>query len=61
MANFDKMTEKLKWMPKGLAHFLEKFLRKFPSVKKEIENQTNSMVGDLESKVKPYTGKFQTH
>ncbi|HIO40459.1 MAG TPA: aminotransferase class V-fold PLP-dependent enzyme [Candidatus Marinimicrobia bacterium] len=55
------MTEKVKWMPNGLAHFLEKFLRKLPSVKKEIENQTNSMVGDLESKVKPYTGKFQTH
>ena len=55
------MTEKVKWLPNGLAHFLEKFLRKLPSVKKEIENQTNSMVGDLESMVKPYTGKFQTH
>ena len=61
MADFNQMTEKLKWMPNGLAHFLEKFLRKLPSVKKEIENQTNSMVGDLESTVKPYTGKFQTH
>ena len=61
MLDFNQMTEKLKWIPKGLAHFLEKFLRKLPSVKKEIENQTNSMVGDLESMVKPYTGKFQTH
>ena len=61
MADFNQMTEKVKWLPNGLAHFLEKFLRKFPSVKKEIENQTNSMVGDLESMVKPYTGKFQTH
>ena len=61
MADFNQMTEKLKWMPNGLAHFLEKFLRKLPSVKKEIENQTNSMVGDLESMVKPYTGIFQTH
>ena len=51
----------IKWLPNGLAHFLEKFLRKLPSVKKEIENQTNSMVGDLESMVKPYTCKFQTH
>ena len=61
MLDFNQMTEKVKWMPNGLAHFLEKFLRKLPSVKKEIENQTNSMVGDLESTVKPYTGKFQTH
>jgi len=61
MLDFNQMTEKVKWMPNGLAHFLEKFLRKLPSVKKEIENQTNSMVGDLESMVKPYTGKFQTH
>ena len=61
MLNFNQMTEKVKWIPNGLAHFLEKFLRKLPSVKKEIENQTNSMVGDLESMVKPYTGKFQTH
>ena len=61
MADFNQMTEKVKWMPNGLAHFLEKFLRKLPSVKKEIENQTNSMAGDLESMVKPYTGKFQTH
>nr|MCS5625604.1 aminotransferase class V-fold PLP-dependent enzyme [Candidatus Neomarinimicrobiota bacterium] len=61
MLDFNQMTEKVKWMPNGLAHFLDKFLRKLPSVKKEIENQTNSMVGDLESTVKPYTGKFQTH
>ena len=61
MLDFNQMTEKVKWMPNGLAHFLDKFLRKLPSVKKTIENQTNSMVGDLESTVKPYTGKFQTH
>jgi glutamate/tyrosine decarboxylase-like PLP-dependent enzyme len=61
MADFNQMTEKVKWMPNGLAHFLDKFLRNLPSVKKKIENQTNSMVGDLESTVKPYTGKFQTH
>jgi len=28
MLDFNQMTEKVKWMPNGLAHFLDKFLRK---------------------------------
>ena len=61
MADFDKMIENIKWMPNELVYFLEKFLRKLPAVKKEIESNTEAMIGDLESMVKPYAGKFQTH
>ena len=61
MANMDQMINKVKWMPQGLIRFLEKWLRKLPSVKKEIESQTVSMVDDLKSMVKPYTGKFQSY
>ena len=61
MANFDQMADKIKWMSPDLIRFLEKYLRKLPSVKKEIDSQTDSMVSDLETIVKPYSGKFQSH
>ena len=61
MTNMDQMIEKVKWMPNGLIHFMEKWIRKLPSVKKEINKQTESMASDLESMVKPYSGEFQSH
>ena len=61
MSDFDQMADKIKWMPPYLIRFLEKYLRKLPSVKKEIDSQTDSMVSDLETIVKPYSGKFQSH
>ena len=61
MPDFDQIIEKFKGMPDGLAHFLEKWLRKLPSVKKEIDSKTESMISDLASIVKPYTGKFQSY
>ena len=61
MSDFDQMADKIKWMPPDLIRFLEKYLRKLPSVKKEIDSQTDSMVSDLETIVKHYSGKFQSH
>ena len=61
MPDFNQIIEKFKGMPDGLAHFLEKWLRKLPSVKKEIDSKTESMISDLASIVKPYTGRFQSH
>ena len=61
MPDFEQIIEKFKWMPDGLAHFLEKWLRKLPSVKKEIDSKTESMISDLASIVKPYKGKFQSY
>ncbi len=40
MSDFDQMADKIKWMPPDLIRFLEKYLRKLPSVKKEIDSQT---------------------
>ena len=61
MPDFDQIIEKFKGMPDGLAHFLEKWLHKLPSVKKEIDSKTESMISDLASIVKPYKGKFQSY
>ena len=48
-------------MPSGLIQFLEKWLRKLPTVKAEIDSQTNTIISNLESSVKPYEGKFSTY
>jgi len=61
MPNMDQMIAKVKWMPEGLTRFIEKWIRKLPSVRKEIDKQAESIVNDLESMVKPYTGEFQSH
>ncbi len=61
MPDLDQMVDKIKWMPIGLVQLMEKWIRKLPSVKKEIDGQTNSTVAELEPMVKPYAGKFQTH
>ena len=57
----DQMIEKLKVMPSGLVQFMEKWLRKLPTVKKRIDSQTKAIIHDLESSVKPYEGKFSTY
>ena len=57
----EQMIEKLKSMPRGLVSFLEKWLRKLPIVRKEINSQTKSIVRDLESSIKPYKQKFITY
>jgi len=57
----DQMIKKLKNMPSGLAHFLEKWLRKLPNVKKEIDSQAESIIDSLKSSIKPYEGKFNSY
>ena len=61
MADIVKMIDKLKGMPSGLARYLEKWVRKLPSLQKEIDSQTESMIDNLQSSVKPYKGKFNTY
>ena len=61
MPDMDEMIEKLKVIPSGLVRFMEKWLRKLPTVKKRIDSQTNAIIHDLESSVKPYDGKFSTY
>jgi len=61
MPEMDQMIEKLKGMPSGLVRFLEKWLRKLPAVRKEIDSQTETIIHELELSVKPYDGKFSTY
>ena len=55
------MIDKLKGIPTGLARYLEKWLRKLPSLQKEIDSQTEAMINSLQSSVKPYNEKFTTY
>ena len=61
MLDTDQMIEKLKGMPRGLVRFMEKWLRKLPAVRQEIDNQTGSILREMESSVKPYSDKFSTY
>ena len=58
MPDMDQMIEKLKSMPNGLVQFMEKWLRKLPAVRHEIDSKTATIIRDLESSIKPYEGKF---
>lgn len=57
----DHMIEKLKGMPSGLVRFMDKWLRKLPAVREEIDSKTESIISDLESSVKPYDGEFTNY
>ena len=61
MPDMNQMIEKLKSMPSGLVRFMEKWLRKLPAVREEIDSQTEEIINDLESSLKPYIGKFSTY
>jgi len=53
--------KKLTRMPRGLVMFMDKWLRKLPVVRKEIDSQTKSIINSLELSVKPYHKKFYTY
>jgi glutamate/tyrosine decarboxylase-like PLP-dependent enzyme len=61
MINTDQMIEKVKWLPNELGRIMEKWICKLPSVRKEINKQTEYMVNDLELIVKPYSKEFQSY
>ena len=61
MSEMDQMMEKVNNLPGGLARYLEKWVRKLPSVKKEIDSQTEAMIESLQPSVKPYTRQFNTY
>jgi len=61
MSAMDQMIEKVKGIPRGLVSYLEKWVRKLPSVKKEIDSQTEAMIDSLQPSLKPYTGQFNTY
>ncbi|MCB9235293.1 MAG: aminotransferase class V-fold PLP-dependent enzyme [Bacteroidia bacterium] len=54
----DIVSNRLKWLPKGVARFIEKKAKAIPSVQKTIEKETAGMLEEIEAGLKPYRGKF---
>lgn len=48
-------------IPRKLACFFEKYLRKIPYVKKKIDNDINRFMKDIETSLKPYKDTFHSH
>ena len=61
MSDMDQIMKNVKWIPNRLTYFMEKWIRKLPSMRKEINKQSESMASELKSMVKPYSGEFQSH
>jgi sphinganine-1-phosphate aldolase len=56
------MIEKLfNLIPRGLAGFIEKHLKKIPYVKNKIDKEINGFMKDLETSLKPYKETFKAH
>jgi len=61
MDPMDVLNTKLKWMPPELAAVFEKQLKRFPAVRKLIDEEYSSMLEDLEAELKPYKADFQSY
>ena len=61
MEDIDQILNKVAGLPGWLVQFLEKWVKKLPKVKTEIEKQTESIIKSLKPSVKPYEGKFNTY
>lgn len=48
-------------IPRGLAEFIEKHLKKIPYVKNKIDKEINGFMKDLETSLKPYKETFKAH
>ena len=51
----------LNLIPQKLACFFEKHLKKIPYVRNRIDNEINGFMKDLETSLKPYKDRFQSH
>ncbi len=59
--NIEEISEKLAWLPPSVARFIEKRVKKIPSVKKIIDQENEKTMKVLEHSLKPYDGKFEKH
>ncbi len=59
--NIEEVTKKLAWLPKPAAKFLEKRMKKIPSVKKMIDAENEKTMKVLQHSLKPYSGKFDSY
>ncbi len=59
--NIEEITGKLSWLPASLARFIEKRMKKIPSVKKMIDAENEKVMHVLEHSLKPYSDKFDKY
>tara|TARA_B100000315_G_C14595477_1_gene598845 strand:- start:11631 stop:13139 length:1509 start_codon:yes stop_codon:yes gene_type:complete len=61
MVKFENILKKFGRLNPKLVSFLEKWLRKLPSVKTEIDKQTEELLIVLEKEVKPYKDQYKSY
>ncbi len=54
------LLNKLRWVPPGIMAALEKRLKKIPAMKAHIDKEYESLMGALETTLKPYRDDFPT-
>jgi glutamate/tyrosine decarboxylase-like PLP-dependent enzyme len=59
--NTDKILEKIAKLGPGPVKVVEKYLNKIPSIRKEIESQTNEIMGEMEDSMRPYKDEYVIH
>jgi sphinganine-1-phosphate aldolase len=59
--NIEEISEKLSWLPSPATRFIEKRMKKIPSVKKMLDVENEKTMKVLEVSLKPYDGKFEKH
>ena len=59
--NIEELSEKFSWLPPSVARFIEKRVKKIPSIKKMIDSENDKAMVLLEHSLRPYDGKFEKH
>ena len=59
--NIEEISEKLAWLPPAVTRFIEKRMKKIPSVKKMIDVENEKTMKVLEHSLKPYDGKYDKY
>ena len=59
--NIEEISAKLAWMPAPLTRFIEKRMKKIPSIKKMLDEENAKTMKVLEHSLKPYDGKYEKH
>ena len=59
--NIEEISGKFNWLPTPVVRFLEKRMKKIPSVKRMIDEENEKVMSTLEYTLKPYNNKFDKY
>lgn len=59
--NIEAISKNLSWLPRPLTRFMEKRMKKIPSVKKMIDAENEKTMAALEHSLKPYKNRYTTY